>query len=158
VRPYDTWSEKYENSDYYALYFEPCNDDAKCSDKAKVFGALQGHKMRMRYRKKDDKDNTYWVETTLPSVGKAMSIYIREVTTIDEDFHYVFGYAFLGLFRELSETPGVTRSYEIGNIINEHEPALDRVDARFSVSVYFRQDPFKQTIYIRRFNILYLAA
>ena len=94
----------------------------------------------------------------LPQVGKAMSIYIREVTTVDEDAHYLFGYAFVGLFKDIKETPGVTKRYEIGSIVNEHEPALDRSDARFSVTIYLRQDPFKQTVFIRRFNLLYLLA
>ena len=114
--------------------------------------------MRLRYRRLDDHGNVYWVETKLPSIGEAMSIYIRKVVTVDEDFHYIFGYAFMGLFNNQTETPGVTTSYEIGHIENNHSPTLDRPDASFSVSIYFRQDPFKQTIYIRRFNILYLLA
>ena len=40
-----------------------------------------------------------------------MSIYIRKVVTVDEDFHYIFGYAFMGLFNNQTETPGVTTSY-----------------------------------------------
>lgn len=61
----------------------------------------------------------------LPRLGKATSIFIREVTTIDEDFHYVFGYAFLGLFLELSDTPGVTKEYMVGHVVSEHTPDVD---------------------------------
>ena len=56
--------------------------------------------MRLRYRKHDDHGNIYWVETKLPTIGEAISIYIRKVVTVDEDFHFIFGYAFLGLFRD----------------------------------------------------------
>ena len=99
--------------------------------------------MRLRYSQIDDKDNTYWVETPLPKVGKAISIYIREVMTVDEDLYYLFGHAFLSLFKDDSETPGMTRSFKIGRIINDHEPTLERPNARFSLSIYFRQDPIK---------------
>lgn len=94
--------------------------------------------MRLRYKQKDDRDNEFWEETSLPQVGKAMSIYIREVMTVDYDYHYLFGYAFLGLFTDISEAPGIKRSFEIGRIINDHEPALDRPNARFSLTIYFR--------------------
>ena len=68
-----------------------------------------------------------------------MSIYIREVITIDEDFFYLLGNAFRGRSHFADETlRGVTRSYEIGRIVNNHEPNMDRLDARFSLSVYFR--------------------
>ena len=38
------------------------------------------------------------METPLPQKGKAMSIFIREVTTINEDYHYLFGYPLLSYF------------------------------------------------------------
>jgi len=138
---YDTWSDKYENADYFGIFFEPCSDEnssRKCSGKSKVFGALQNHNMRLRYKQTDDKDNIYWVQTPLPSVGQAMSIYIREVTTVDEDFHYLFGYAFLGLFGDNTETPGVTKRHVIGKVLNNHEPTSDRSNSRFSLSIYIR--------------------
>ena len=41
---YDTWTKtNYNNSDYFAIFFEPCSDEntsVKCSGKSKVFGAL----------------------------------------------------------------------------------------------------------------------
>ena len=42
VRPYDLWSDKYSDTDFSAIYFEPCSDGSgtKCSEKSKVFGAL----------------------------------------------------------------------------------------------------------------------
>ena len=46
----------------------------------------------------DDNENEYVREVPLPALGNGMSVYVREVTTIDEDFHYIFGYAFVGLF------------------------------------------------------------
>ena len=112
----------------------------------------------MRYMMRDDSQNKYYVETPLPEMGRAMSIYIREVTTIDEDYHYLFGYALIGLFTDVGPTPGVTREYTVGKIINDHDPAQDREQYRFSSTVYFRQDPFKQTIYIQKYNFLYLLA
>ena len=86
---------------------------SKCSDRLAIYQLMVDHKLRIRYKKKDDKENEYWVYESLPDVGKAMSLYIREVTTIDEDFHYLFGYAFLGLFTELSETPGVRKDFVV---------------------------------------------
>ena len=90
----------------------------------------------------DDKDIRYWVETPLASIGTAMSVYIQEVTSIDEDYHYLFGYAFLGLFSDTLETPGVKKEYQVGSIVMDHTPALDRPLAAFSSTVYIRQDPF----------------
>ena len=78
------------------------------------------------------------METDLPDLGKATSIYIREVTTIDEDFHYLFGYAFIGLFTELSETPGVTKELMVSHIIENHAPNSEQDLANFSLSIYVR--------------------
>ena len=97
----------------------------------------------------------------LPELGKAMSIFIREVTAIDEDFHYVFGYAFLGLlpFIELNDTPGVKKEYMVGHIVRDHLPDFDSEGWKpFTSSIYVRQDPFKETIYISRYNILFMLA
>ena len=74
----------------------------------------------------------------MPDIGKAMSIYVREVITIDEDFHYLFGYAFLGLFTELSETPGVRKEFVVGKIVTDHEPKPDQDLAAVSGSIYLR--------------------
>ena len=89
-----------------------------------------------------------------------MSVYIREVTTIDEDLHYLFGYAFQSLFREHSESdsPGISKEFVIGHIVNNHPPTTERALAGVSSTVYLRQDPFKETIYIMRYNLLYNLA
>ncbi len=51
--PFNTWSDFYSDTDFTAIYFEPCIDDenfiSKCSDKATVFKKLQTHNMRLRY-------------------------------------------------------------------------------------------------------------
>ena len=83
------------------------------------------HKLRLRYKLKDDRENAYWMEQSLPRIGKAMSVFVREVTTIDEDYHYLFGYAFIGLFSSSgldSDTPGVTKELVISHVIPEHDP------------------------------------
>ena len=104
--------------------------------------------------------NEYWVETPLPDIGKAMSVYIREVTTIDEDFHYLFGYAFQSLFSDPGESDqtGISKELVIGYIVNNHAPTTERALAGVSSTVYLRQDPFKETIYIMRYNLLYNLA
>ena len=51
-----------------------------------------------------------------------MTVFIREVTTIDEDFHYLFGYAFIGLFTELNGAPGKKKEFVVSHIVTEHEP------------------------------------
>lgn len=97
----------------------------------------------------------------MPKITKAVSIFIREVTTINEDYHYLLGYPILSKFIEFSEVPGVTKSYVIGNIINDHDPTLDednKDDQDLSFSIYIRQDPFKETVYILRYNVLFLLA
>ena len=55
-----------------------------------------------------------------------MSVFIREVITIDEDYHYLFGYAFIGLFSDVSSAPGVTKEYRISHVINEHDPTTEQ--------------------------------
>ena len=84
-------------------------------------GLFFEHKLRLRYQKKDDRDNKYTVEVPLPEVGKAMSIFVRETTTIDEDFHYLFGYAFFDLVMGIKESPGITKEFSIANIEVNHD-------------------------------------
>ena len=116
------------------------------------------HKLRLRYKSTDDKDNAYYTETPIPSIGKAMTVFVREVTTIDEDFHYFFGYAFIGLFTELSETPGIKKERIISHVITDHEPVTSDEFSALSSMVYVRQDPFKETIYILRYSVLFMLA
>ena len=82
-------------------------------------------------------ENEYWVEAPIAQMGKAMSIFVREVTTVDEDFHYLFGYAFFGLFTDL-ETPGVTKELVIGHVINNHTPTTENTVSAFSSTLYIR--------------------
>ena len=152
---YDEQSKDlYEKMDYAELHFSPCDENdpdnssrvAKCSDKRTIFEMISNHKFRLRYKKKDDTGNAYYVEHNIPKIGNSISIYMREVTTINEDFHFLFGYAFIGLFTEMKDSPGVTREFEISHISPESENPDE--SAMFSATVYIRQDPFKQTIYI----------
>ena len=113
-----------------------------------IYDFLNSHKLRMRYRQQDDSDNTYWVEEPLPDLGKAMSIYIREVTTIEEDHHYFLGYAFFKLIGKDFGTPGITTKLVVSRVINNHDPAGTHNLSWISFNVYIRQDPFKETIYI----------
>jgi len=94
----------------------------QCSDRADVYKLLTSHELRIRYKQLDENENAYWMETPLPPMGKAMSIFIREVTTINEDYHYLFGYPLLSYFMEFNEAPGVTTNFVIGNIVNGHQP------------------------------------
>lgn len=87
-----------------------------------------------------------------------MTVFIREVTTIDEDFHYLFGYAFIGLFTELSETPGVRKELIVSHVINNHEPMANQENSLVSSLVYVRQDPFKETVYVLRYSVLFMLA
>lgn len=115
--------------------------------------------MKLRFTEKDDMENEYLSQVNLPTLGKAMSIYVREVTTIDEDLHYLFGYAFVSLFSDLSETPGVKKELKVSKIVQQHQP-LDKESglANFSLSLYVRLDPFKETIYIQKHNLLFMLA
>ena len=67
-----------------------------------------------------------------------MSVFIREVITIDEDYHYLFGYAFIGLFSDVSSAPGVKKEYRISHVINEHNPTTQQDQANFSSILYVR--------------------
>ena len=88
-----------------------------------------------------------------------MSVFIREVTTIDEDYHFIFGYAFTSLFSKVSgDTPGVKRELVISHVINDHEVTTKEDLANFSSIVYVRQDPFKETVYILRTGLLFMLA
>lgn len=99
------------------------------------------------------------MEEPIPTMGRAMSIYIREVTTVEEDFHYLFGYAFIELFTELSSTPGIKKELLVANVINDHFPATETDEWKpFSSTIYIRRDPFKETIYVMRYNVLFMLA
>ena len=73
VAAYDTFSEKYDNTDLVGLYFEPCINDGttsfttnkapgatttttvdtskpQCSDKFDVYKLFVSHKLRLRYK------------------------------------------------------------------------------------------------------------
>ena len=92
-----------------------------CSATPDILDFLKSHKLHMRYRQHDDSDNGYWMEEPLPDLGKAMSIYLREVTTIDEDQHYFFGHAFFKLIDSNFETPGITTKLVVSKVINNHD-------------------------------------
>lgn len=136
-------------------------EEARCSDRDTRRDLLTEHKLRVRVKQFDENENAYWTETPIPQITKGVSIFIREVTTINEDYHYLLGYPILSKFIEFGDVPGVTKSYVIGNIINDHSLTLDldnEEDKDFSFSIYLRQDPFKETVYILRYNVLFLLA
>ena len=78
------------------------------------------------------------MQVALPDLGKATSIYVREVTTIHEDFHFLFGYAFVGLFSDIGETTGVTKELRVSKIVENHTPNSEQDLSALSLSVYFR--------------------
>jgi hypothetical protein len=41
----------------------------KCSERPYVYELLSGHKMRLRYKQIDEKNNVYWMEAPLPQKG-----------------------------------------------------------------------------------------
>ena len=78
------------------------------------------------------------MQVALPDLGKATSIYVREVTTIEEDFFFFFGYAFVGLFSDISESSGVTKELRVSKIVENHIPNSEQELSALSLSVYFR--------------------
>ena len=84
------------------------------------------------------------------------------MTTVDEDYHYLFGYAFFGLFsdssKDGSDLPGVTKEYIVSHVVSDHEYLSTDSQARFSSFLHVRQDPFKETIYILRYSVLFMLA
>ena len=78
------------------------------------------------------------MEVALPELGKATSIYVREVTTINEDYNFLFGHAFVGLFSELSETTGIKKEFRVSKIIENHAPNSKQELSNLSLSVYLR--------------------
>lgn len=116
--------------------------------------------MRVRVKQFDENDNAYWTEIPLPTITKGISLFIREVTTINEDYHYLVGYPVLSKFVNFEEVPGVTKTFAIGNIVADHPQTIDpeNSDQELSFSIYIRQDPFKETVYILRYNVLFLLA
>ena len=46
----------------------------------------------------------------------------------------------------------------MAQIIENHEPDPEQELSTLSLSVYLRQDPFKETIYIYRYNVLFMLA
>ena len=82
------------------------------------------------------------------------------MTTVDEDYHYLFGYAFFGLFSDTKDDdlPGVTKEYVVSHVVSDHEYLSKDSQARFSSFLHVRQDPFKETIYILRYSVLFMLA
>ena len=54
----------------------------ECSDAKDIYGFLLSHKLHVRYKQYDDLGNFYWIELPMPSMGKAMSVFVREIVTI----------------------------------------------------------------------------
>ena len=79
----------------------------------------------------------------MPEVGKAMSVFVREVITIQEN---------------LFSMPSSSREFVVAHVVNNHEPSADHSLANVSTSIYIRQDPFKETIYLAKHNILLVFA
>ena len=94
--------------------------DDSCSNLHDIMEFFFEHKLRLRYHEQDDRGNKYLREVPLPEVGKAMSIYVRETTTIDEDFHYLFGYAFIDLVMGLDQAPGIKKELSVAHIETNH--------------------------------------
>ena len=72
-----------------------------------------------------------------------MSVFVREVIKIQENF---------------ISMPSSTREFVVGHVENNHEPTADHSLANVSTTIYIRQDPFKETIYVAKNNILLVFA
>ena len=40
--------------------------ESVCSDRVSIYNLMVSHKLRIRYKLRDDQDNSYWVEEPLP--------------------------------------------------------------------------------------------
>ena len=108
---YETYSKSYGDTDFLGIYFEPCvnTTEIECGKADWIHYLLDSDLIRIRYDQKDDVETTYQIETPLPKMGNAMSLFVREVVTVEEDYHYLLGYAFINLFTDIGDGMGVKR-------------------------------------------------
>jgi len=59
---------------------------------------------------------------------------------------------------DLADNAGVKKEYVVGHVINNHDPPSDLDSAEVSSTIFVRQDPFKATVYIQRYNLLFMLA
>ena len=67
-----------------------------------------------------------------------MSVYIREVKTINQDYDYLYGNAIARVFGSQSDNKGEKTEYVVGHIINNHEPQINEEKANVSSTMYIR--------------------
>ena len=88
--------------------------------------------------------------------GKAVTLFIREVSTVDEDYYYLTGKSWLGLFGfDVDDDSGKKTVQVVSKVISGHAPNPEQLLGDESVTIYLRQDPFQETIYISYYTILF---
>ena len=52
----------------------------------------------------DDLGNSYWYQVKLPKPGEAITLFVREIQTINEDYYFMTGQSWLGIEAENKKT------------------------------------------------------
>lgn len=92
---YATDEDYFKTSEQVALSITPCkyvgDNTKKCSSEKEIGNFFSKHDLRLQVKQVDDRGSAYYEEVKLPRQGDAVSLFIREVTTIDEDLFYLLG-------------------------------------------------------------------
>ena len=153
---YDT-TDYWENTEQVALKIRPCVFDGEnsCSDSDDIKEFFENHTLRLSIKQYDDLGNPYWKEEFLPARGQAITLFIRDISTVNEDYYYLSGKAWLGfLGLDVYDDTGMESVQVVSKIINGHVPNPGQLLSEESVTIYLRQDPFQETIYISYSSIL----
>ena len=132
---YDT-RDYWQSSEQVALKIRPCVFDGSnsCADSAVISDYFETHPIRLSIRQFDDLGNIYWIEEALPTRGKAITLFIREISTMDEDYYFMTTKPWLGL----DDAGGRKTVQVVSKVINGHDPNPGQLLGDSSVTIYLR--------------------
>ena len=89
---YET-GEYWETSEQVSLRIRPCVFDGEnvCANVTNILDYFENHKFKLNIRQLDDLGNSYWFQESLPKAGQAITLFVREIETVNEDYYFLIG-------------------------------------------------------------------
>ena len=89
---YDT-SDYWETSEQVSLRIRPCVFDGEnvCGNVTDILEYFDNHNFKLNIRQLDDLGNSYWYQEPLPQPGQAITLFVREIQTVNEDYYFMTG-------------------------------------------------------------------
>ena len=102
---YDT-TDYWETSEQVSLRIRPCVFDGEnvCGNVTDILEYFDNHNFKLNIRQMDDLGNSYWYQVKLPKPGEAITLFVREIQTINEDYYFMTGQSWLGIEAENKKT------------------------------------------------------